>query len=177
MRLPFFFTAALALFPAASGAQNAIFTQVQHGYGVTSYAVGARVAPERVLRQWRSSRLEQDWNVRLARWGAHRANSRARSLWDVAAYPTLRWIAVDRRAPVPFLEGGLGAHLMSRTRIGDRNISTAFQFGEHIAVGMRFGPDGAHALAFRAEHVSNAGIRKPNDGVSFYGIELQYGWR
>jgi lipid A 3-O-deacylase len=158
-------------------AEQAHFVQAQHGYGVTAFAVGARIGDGRILWERRGWRLEQDWKARIGRWASHREHSRAPSLWEVAAYPSLRFACTDAQGLAPFAEGGIGVHLLTHTRVGDRNMSTAFQFGEHMAVGARFGKEFAYSLAARAEHVSNANIKKPNDGVSFYGIELQYRWR
>lgn len=74
-----------------------------------------------------------------------------------------------------FLECGIGTRFLSDTRIyGSRAFSTAFQFGELIGVGLRFGPRQAYELGLRLEHVSNGGIKQPNDGIEFAAIRLGY---
>ena len=39
----------------------------------------------------------------------------------------------------PYVEAGIGLHLLSHSSIGDKRLSTAFQFGDHLGVGYRFG--------------------------------------
>jgi hypothetical protein len=63
---------------------------------------------------------------------------------------------------------------MSETTIGDKRMSTKVQFGDHLGAGYRFGVKGAWDLSYRFQHLSNAGIKKPNDGINFNQIRLQY---
>ena len=74
----------------------------------------------------------------------------------------------------PYFEGGIGAHLLSRTQIGDKRLSTKFQFGDHLGLGYRFGAKGAWDLGYRFQHLSNGGIKRPNDGINFHQVRLQY---
>jgi lipid A 3-O-deacylase len=169
--------APLCLVAAAASAQP-VFVDVQRGYGVTGFGVGTRVGGEKDLWERGAWKLERDWRLRLARWSWNHGNTVAPSLWDVSVYPTLRFERGNgHEALIPYAELGLGAHLLSHARIGERYLGFAFQFGEHAALGLRFGPQHAYSLALRAEHVSNAHLKLPNDGVSFYGVELQYDWR
>jgi len=74
-----------------------------------------------------------------------------------------------------FLEGGIGIRLLSdATLYDDRHFSTAFQFGELLGVGVRFGPSQIYEVGMRIEHISNGGIKEPNDGVSFATIHGAY---
>lgn len=78
----------------------------------------------------------------------------------------------DRRA-LPSLStlGGIGGNfLLPIYRSGTKRFSTAFKFGDRLAIGRRFGDGGRHELAFRFQHCSNAGIRHPNLGEDFLQI-------
>ena len=150
------------------------FVDSQHGYGVTAYGAGVEYPGARTLFRLFSRDVDLFWRARIARWTSRNAD--ARSLWDVAATPVLRMQSSRREAVIPYAEIGLGIHLLSHVNIGDRKLGTAFHFGEHAAVGVRFGEEWRNSVALRAEHVSNAHIKLPNDGVSFYGVELQLGW-
>ncbi|HET9580331.1 MAG TPA: acyloxyacyl hydrolase [Usitatibacter sp.] len=112
--------------------------------------------------------VDQFWKPRVAFWHA----SSGPDLWDIGLTPSFRLSSPGGF----FLEAALGAHLLSRTRIGGRELSTAFQFGEQLGAGFAFGRRREHALALRAEHVSNGGIRQPNDGITVVGLELQVAW-
>jgi len=72
-----------------------------------------------------------------------------------------------------FGELGVGANVLAPIyRSGDKRFSTQFNFGDHVAVGKRFGPDNKYELALRFQHFSNAGIREPNPGENF--AQLRY---
>jgi opacity protein-like surface antigen len=74
----------------------------------------------------------------------------------------------------PYAEVGIGFHLLSKTSLGDKQFSTAFQFGEHLGVGYRFGAKGAFDVSYRYQHLSNADIKRPNSGINFNQIRVQY---
>lgn len=71
---------------------------------------------------------------------------------------------------VPFLEGAVGLHLLSRPSAFGRRISTAFEFGDHVGAGLRF--TGGYEISYRLQHYSNAGIAKPNGGMNFHILRL-----
>jgi hypothetical protein len=161
---------------APAQAQQAVFVHGAGGFGATAWGVGVRLGGEPTLWQGKAWRLDHDWKARIAQWTSHR-NPDARSLWDVSAYSTFRLLPASAAEVVPFVEAGLGVQLLSRVKLGVRHLGSAFHFHEHVAAGARFGPGRAYSVALRAEHVSNAHIRTPNDGMNLYGIELQYDWR
>lgn len=74
----------------------------------------------------------------------------------------------------PYVEAGIGAHLLSHSSIGDKRLSTSFQFGDHIGIGYRFGDRGAFDLGYRFQHHSNAGSKRPNPGINFHQVRMQY---
>ena len=71
-------------------------------------------------------------------------------------------------------ELGIGFHVLSKTSLGDKRFSTAFQFGDHLGAGYRFGAKGAFDLGYRYQHLSNASIKRPNNGINFHQIRVQY---
>jgi lipid A 3-O-deacylase len=74
----------------------------------------------------------------------------------------------------PYVEGAIGFHLISPVRLEEsRGFSTAFQFGDHIGAGARFGEHGRYDLGLRFQHLSNAGIKKPNNGINFTQLRFQ----
>lgn len=70
-----------------------------------------------------------------------------------------------------FVETGLGAHYLTQTENQDRQISTHFQFGEILGIGMK---TGKLQFGFRFQHLSNGDIVKPNNGYNFYGVAIKY---
>ena len=78
----------------------------------------------------------------------------------------------------PYVEWGPGFRLMSHTRINSNRVfSTAFQFDNHIGVGVEFGPNGAYDIGYRFRHISNAAIKHPNNGINLQEVQLTYHWR
>jgi opacity protein-like surface antigen len=76
-----------------------------------------------------------------------------------------------------YLEAGIGAHLISSTALGNKRFGTAFQFGDHLGFGYRFGARGAADIGYRYQHLSNADIKVPNNGIDFHQVRLQYWFR
>jgi lipid A 3-O-deacylase len=72
-----------------------------------------------------------------------------------------------------FAEAGIGVNVLAPVfRDGDRQFSTAFNFGDHLALGRSFGAGGRQELSLRLQHFSNAGIKHPNPGINF--VQLRY---
>jgi hypothetical protein len=100
------------------------------------------------------------------------------SLWDFSLMPVLRWTAPGTGAPRFFAEVGVGVHLLTATRINNERIfSTAFQFGEQVGGGFSFGPEHRYEIGAYLQHVSNAGIKKPNDGLTYVGVVFRIATR
>ena len=96
------------------------------------------------------------------------------NLLDASVTPYLRWRpAAESIWHRAFVQAGVGAHLLSRTSINQtRQFGTPFQFGSRFAVGFNFpGACRCEASLF-VQHVSNAGITQPNEGLTFYGVTL-----
>jgi len=98
-------------------------------------------------------------------------------LYEIGVTPVFQ-VAPNRPSSsrlIPFLEAGLGAHLLSNVRFSDLNLSTSLQFGSHIGAGIYFGRDRTFSLVYRFQHLSNASIKRPNPGIEFH--LLQFGFR
>lgn len=98
----------------------------------------------------------------------------AANIVAIGVTPSLRteWSHGDL---VPYTAIGIGAHLVSHTQLrGGPTLSTAFQFGEWLEAGWRFGARRAFEVGLRIEHMSNASIKEPNDGLTFGA--LRFGW-
>jgi lipid A 3-O-deacylase len=128
---------------------------------------------------WRQWQLGQRWRLAaygmgsVAYWRA-REESEHKELWDFAVAPVLR-LERPREGATPYFEGSLGVHLLSKRQInGNREFSTAFQFGEYVAAGLLLGPRHNVGVGLRLQHISNGGIKNPNPGLTFVSVALQY---
>lgn len=113
------------------------------------------------------SRLDLVGELGVAYWHAD-GSRKPGSAWQLSAVPFLRWTWSDRY----YLEAGIGATVFSRTTFADKNISTAFQFGDHIGLGMHVTDNSR--LSLRYSHFSNAGIKRPNPGLNVVQLTYSY---
>ena len=90
-------------------------------------------------------------------------------LLDVGITPVFRF----ERQTI-YVEGAIGFHLVQARISAHRTFSTAFQFGEHLGAGMRFGPGRRYDLGVRVQHLSNGGVSSPNPGINFLLMRLHY---
>lgn len=90
------------------------------------------------------------------------------SVWQLNAIPMFRWWTGERF----YLEAGIGATVFSRTRFADENISTAFQFGDHVGMGLLLTPN--NRIGVRYSHFSNSRIKRPNPGLDMLQLTYTY---
>lgn len=95
-----------------------------------------------------------------------------RTLWHVGVTPMLRWWF----APNTGAEFGIGANLFSGTKLGGKQISTAYQFGDSVGVFHRL-QGTPWLLGLRYTHYSNADIKRPNPGQDYIQLRVSYVWR
>jgi hypothetical protein len=111
------------------------------------------------------------WDAQLGQWGGSGKNT----ITDIGLTPVFRYQQTTPSSISPYVEGAIGFHLISPVRLETaRGFSTAFQFGDHIGAGARFGEHGRYDLSLRFQHLSNAGIKKPNNGINFTQLRFQY---
>lgn len=111
------------------------------------------------------------WDLQAGQWSGPGKNT----ITDVGLTPVFRYQQTVPSGISPYVEGAIGFHLIQPVRLeADRGFSTAFQFGDHVGVGARFGEHARYDLGLRFQHVSNAGIKKPNNGINFTQLRFQY---
>lgn len=72
-----------------------------------------------------------------------------------------------------YVEAGIGANLFSELYNNDDNqLSTAFQFGDHLGVG--YVTANKWDLGLKFQHYSNASIKRPNSGANFLVLSARY---
>jgi lipid A 3-O-deacylase len=121
-------------------------------------------------------RLSGYWEASFGRWNSDDGPDGG-SAWvtQIGVTPVLR-LYPHSWGGRWFVEGGIGGNfLLPIYRSESKRFSTAFNFGDHLAIGRRFGHGDRHELALRIQHFSNAGIRKPNPGEDF--LQLRYSRR
>jgi len=94
---------------------------------------------------------------------------------ELSLTPTLRWQSGVPGAVMPFIDAGLGVHLVSDDTITTlRDLSGHVLFGSVLGAGIRVGARGEYEIGYRVQHLSNGGIRQPNNGINLQSIRLHY---
>jgi lipid A 3-O-deacylase len=131
-------------------------------------------------KQWFSTgnwSLGGYWDLSLGYWDNRtiaplRTND---SITDIGFTPVFRFQQNNPKGLSPYVEAAVGLHFLSATSVStERRFGTSFQFGDHIGAGLRFGDKGQFDVGYRYQHLSNAGIKDPNQGINFHQVRLQY---
>ena len=149
-----------------------LFAQVGFAAETQTVVVGA-IWKADWHREWLGGYATLYTEASFGRWLSDSDNGASSSAWvtQLGLTPVLRW--QPQSSPDWFFEAGIGANVLAPIfRSSDKRFSTAFNFGDHIAVGRRFGTAREHEVALRLQHFSNAGIRHPNPGENF--VQLRY---
>jgi hypothetical protein len=114
------------------------------------------------------------WDTELAHMEADKGSTK--EVYGASITPVLRFQRDARLSSgvTPFAEMGLGLHLLSKTKIGNNHLSSAFQFGSLIGLGVGFGERGQYEFTYRFTHISNADIKQPNGGLDLHLLKLAY---
>jgi len=98
-----------------------------------------------------------------------------RTINDLGITPVVRFQQTELSRIAPYVEGAIGFHVITPTMLDDnRHFGGAFQFGDHVGAGLRFGPKGKYDLGMRFQHLSNGGLKKPNNGINFTQFRFLY---
>ncbi|QPF72333.1 acyloxyacyl hydrolase [Roseateles sp. DAIF2] len=115
------------------------------------------------------ARVELSMELGVSAWMPHK-DRESGGMWQLSAVPVWRFWASDESTH--FIELGVGPSLLSRKRFAGRQLSTHFQFADHIGLGRRIGEQ--NRLGMRISHFSNASIKRPNPGLDVLQLLL---WR
>jgi len=118
-------------------------------------------------KQYRYGHISGQWQGEVARWHSDSQNST-----QLGVTPAVRW-RPNGWDDGWFVEGGIGLNVIfPKYDTRKKAFSTTFNFGDHIAIGKRFGADDQHEWSLRFQHFSNARIKKPNPGENF--LQFRY---
>jgi hypothetical protein len=156
-----------ALTPGDASAGEAMLFGGLSTTDLRQYGVGWRFDDWKTFERGGNWRYTIGSEATFAYWRGIEGGAVDKELYDLGYTNTIRMTRISGGTPRPYLEGGLGVHVLSGVKINlDRDLGIAFQFGEFIGAGMRFGENERYSLAFRLAHESNANIDKPNNGLS-----------
>lgn len=164
--------AAIALLPfsQASAVDSVSFESGRGNEGTELWRVGLQFGWERKWLAERSWNVVAYWDVQFGRWTGNRE-----PLGDLGVTPVFRLQRAAEAAVRPYFEGAIGFHVLSDLQVSSRRIfSTKFQYGDHLAAGVRYGERHRYDVSVRLQHLSNGGIAHPNPGINFWQMRLGY---
>ena len=146
----------------AADASRAWYVQAGLAQDAESLTVGLS-RDWRWEKQYRYGRITGQWQGELGQW-----HSDTETSTQLGLTPAVRW-RPNGWSEGWFVEGGIGLNVIfPKYNTQTKQFSTTFNFGDHIALGKRFGDDGNHEWSLRAQHFSNARIERPNPGENFF---------
>ncbi|MCG2586880.1 acyloxyacyl hydrolase [Massilia sp. TS11] len=162
---------AIALASACAGAQEFKPTSAAVEFATGNATQMLRVGVQSDWNQdWAASggmHWNGYWDVTAAYWRGNRyqnVKGRTQSFGDIGFTPVFRYEAQNKKGW--YAEAAVGLHYLGeRYDNFGRQMSTKFEFGDHIGAGYVF--DNGLELAMKIQHFSNGGIKHPNGGVNF----------
>lgn len=152
---------------AQSQDSRSLYVQAGGGEHAAYSATVGVTLPWRWAYRLGSGQVSGMWDVGLGALSARPDFARRRSVTSMGAGLNLRWRPAHGVSRW-FVEAGTGLVWHSRHYASsDKYFSTRYNLASHLGVGRNFGPQGRHALALRMQHISNAGVKKPNPGDNF----------
>lgn len=146
-------------------AERALIVGGGAGYGAQGYHIGLKG-----LHPWRqlgAGQLAYGVGGEVAHW-----QYGSDDLIQMSLFPMAQYSVHSDTGFQPFVFAGLGPAWISDTRLGPRDLSSEFQFSSRVGIGLA---KGRHYLAAEARHLSNGGVKQPNEGISSWN--LSYGYR
>jgi lipid A 3-O-deacylase len=114
-----------------------------------------------------------NWELLGELFGGAQYNSRVAYLAGIT--PGLRYNFITGTRLVPFVHAGVGATL---TDIRAPDLGSTFEFNLQAGTGLQcfFRENAAFTVQYRFIHISNAGIRQPNQGLNAHAVFVGVSW-
>ena len=180
MRLTNFLIAA-ALLAASAAAKAVDGMAIEYGHSDSSnvsvnlYRVSVQWDWHKKLLDFGRWHLGGYWESSFGYWANNSFAATHGSIIEFGLTPVLRLQPNNPAGFSPYAELAAGVHLLSHTSVSEqRQFGSSFQFGDHVGAGVRFGDKGQYDIGYRYQHLSNAGIKGPNQGINFHQLRLQY---
>ncbi|OON60274.1 hypothetical protein B0920_14865 [Massilia sp. KIM] len=166
-----------ALFAQAGHAADGLIDSVSFEYGTNPQQKFARVAVQSDWdKRWFSSNgrhLSGYWDANVAVWRleAYRnVPGQNKNIGVIGFTPVFRYQADDKLGW--YGEAGIGISVFSKLyKNEDKELSTAFQFADHVGVGYT---TQKWDMSLRFQHYSNGSIKSPNAGANWVIARAAY---
>lgn len=164
----------LAALPPASVAADSFSVEFGTGDKTKMVRLGAQWKWDSMWWRSNGTHIGGYWDLTVAQWRGDRFRNIPGNTQNITAVGITPVVRLQNDSLKGFYaEAGIGAHLLSELYDNnDKQLSTRFQFGDHIGVGYVFASNADISLKF--QHFSNGSIKKPNDGVNFAVVRVSF---
>jgi len=115
------------------------------------------------------------WEATAGTWRGKSSVGNNQTVIDLGITPVFRFQQKNPSGIAPYAEAAIGFHMISPTFIyANRKFGSSFQFGDHVGFGVRMGEHQQYDLGYRYQHLSNGGIKKPNQGINLSEVHFAY---
>ncbi len=115
------------------------------------------------------------WEANAGTWRGKSSVGNNQTVTDLGITPEFRFQQKNPSGIAPYAEAAIGFHLISPAFIyANRRFGSSFQFGDHVGFGVRMGERQQYDLGYRYQHLSNGGIKKPNQGINLSEVHFAY---
>lgn len=159
---------AMSAVPAAAGdVIDTVSLEAGSGPKVRMLRVGVQSQWDKKWLISNGTHLSGYWDLSLAQWRANAYRNvpgQHQDITNIGFTPVFRFQGDDKLGW--YAEGGIGLNLLSKRYDNEDNqLSTNFQFGDHIGAGYVLG--NGWDIGVKLQHFSNGGYKKPNSGADF----------
>lgn len=108
-----------------------------------------------------------------AKWQSTRNSSQDGGNNSIGFTPVFRFLRHANLATI-YIDTSIGVAFISHSQINDLNFGSNFQFSDSLGVGAMFGERRQWGVGYKFNHMSNNGIKTPNNGINFHLVSLSY---
>jgi len=151
-------------------AENSAFFDLNIGYtkeDIQVYRIGYIKGFKNDIKSYDNGTLTGYYEASLNYWYNGDKNLH-NSIYAIALSPVFVYLFNNKlKSYNPYVEAGIGATLLSETKIKNKNMSSSFQFEDRIGLGLK---SDTHTIYFRFMHYSNGGLKEPNPGINILSL-------
>lgn len=102
-------------------------------------------------------------------------DNQGKSTADAGVAPVFRFRPNAQGGPQPYWDVALGLHLLGTHKLDAKHdLGSSLLLSPLVGVGITFGEKSQYDLGYRFQHLTNFGMKDPDDGLSLHQVRLTY---
>jgi len=154
-------------------ALNGGIIEAGHGNGIDQVRIGVISNMDERLLTVHGWHVAGHWEAGLGSLRGRGAT--ARSAAEISLTPVLRFRPDAQASTQPYLEGGIGVHLVSQDRLDDQHdFGSNLLLGELIGMGVTFGGRSQYDIGYRLHHLGS--VNNTGKNAATHSVRLIYAY-